>query len=83
MDDLPHSYAQDEFCLWSYSENDGNDKKARHERNDLFHDDDDGIDRDNGMLKSYESGNVDFGPMLSSDNEYSFSTMSHVLGVKY
>lgn len=58
-------------------------KKQDMECNDLFHDNDDGIDRDNGMLKSYESGNADFGPMLSSNNEYSFSTMSRVLGVKY
>lgn len=44
-----------------------------------FNDDDDGSDIGNGLLEGYENDNVDFGLLLSSDDEHSFSTMSHIL----
>lgn len=56
-------------------------KKVRHEGSDKFYDDD-GIYRDDGFLKGYESDNVDFGPMQSFDDKHLFSVMSHVFVIK-
>ena len=80
--DLPHPHAQDEFYLWYDSENNGNNEETTHKDNDNFDDNDDGSNKDNGLLEGYESDNIVFGSMLSSNDEHSFSIMSHILGGK-
>lgn len=76
VDDLPNPHAQDEFYLQSDLENEDNDEEAKHKSSDKVQDDDDS-DRDNGLL---EGDNVDFDPLLSSDDEHPFNTMSSILG---
>lgn len=79
MNDLSPSHAEDQFHLWSNSENDGDNKEARHESSGKF-DDNDASDKDDGLLEGYESDNDDFGPMQSSNDEHPFRVMSRVLG---
>ena len=79
MNYLPPFHAEDELHLWSDSENDGDNEEARHKNSGKFDDDDDGSDKDNGLLGGYESDNVDFGPIQSLDNEHPFRAMSHIL----
>ena len=67
MDDLPLSYKEDEFHLWSNSENDGDNKEIRRESSGKL-DDDDGSDRGDGLLEGYKSDNANFGPIQLSDD---------------
>ena len=53
--------------------------EARYESIGKF-DNDDGSDSDDGLLEGYESDNVDFSLMQSSNDEHPFCAMSRVLG---
>ena len=63
---MPYSYAENEFDLWSNSENDSDNEEARHDNSGKV-DDDDGNNNNDGLLEGYESDNTNFSSMQSSN----------------